>query len=56
MNIEQIKVDLRLLAKQEDEPQHVREIAKASLETIEHLEVELDKALERLSSASGKRV
>jgi len=44
MNINQIKADLRILAKQDDEPLHVREIAKESLEAIEYLEGELEKA------------
>ncbi|OWW22550.1 hypothetical protein [Noviherbaspirillum denitrificans] len=46
MNLNQIKADLLILARQQDEPLHVREIAKESLEAIEYLERELDKAQE----------
>jgi hypothetical protein len=51
MNINQIKADLRILANQDDEPLHVREIAKESLEVIEYLERELDKAHENSAPA-----
>lgn len=56
MNLNQIKADLRILAKQHDEPLHVREIAQESLEAIEYLERELDKAREDKAARSASGV